>query len=329
MKVNFVPETFNPKIYNSVIFHPLQSWEWGEVRIKTGLNIFRIGEFSENKLKNSYLVTLHNIPFTNFKIGYIARSSVPSKEILEFLKKQALKENVIFFKFEPYEKKADLKKLDLSNFKRSTHPLFPDWTIIQDISQDEKVLFNKLKPKTRYNIKLAQKKGIIIKEETNQKGYKIFEKLYFETTKRQNYHGHNKNYHKIIWQNLKNKISHILIAYYKNEPLSACELFLYKDRGYYVYGGSSINYRNLMASNLLMWEALMFCKNKGCISFDMWGSLSKDYSQSHPWAGFTRFKEGYGGDFVEMIGSYDFIIKPLVYRLYNFAYFLRKLYLEI
>ena len=186
-----------------------------------------------------------------------------------------------------------------------------------------------LKPKTRYNIKLAQKKGVVVKEESNQKGYEIFEKLYFETTKRQNYHGHDTNYHKTIWSNLKNKISHLLIAYYKNEPLSAYQLFIYKNRGYYVYGGSSDKHRNFMASNLLMWEALLFSKKKGCTSFDMWGSLPKNYSLSHPYAGFTRFKEGYGGEFVEMVGSYDLVIKPLIYKLYNFVYFLRKLYLKI
>lgn len=329
MIVKLISDTFNPTLYNLTTQHPLQSWEWGEARKKTGIDILRIGEFDGNDLKKSYLITLHKIPYTSYQIGYIPRSLIPTKELIEFLKNQKISKKVIFYKFEPYEKKTIKIEQDLSSLTKSSKPLFTPWTILLDISKSKEELNKNLKPKTRYNIKLAQKKGVIVKEESNQKGYKIFEKLYFETTKRQGYHGHDKNYHEAIWNSLKGKMSNILIAYYKNEPLSAYELFIFKNRGYYVYGASSDKYRNLMASNLLMWEALMFCKNKGCTSFDMWGSLPKNYSQNHPYAGFTRFKEGYGGDFVEMIGSFDFIVKPFIYRLYNFAYFLRKMYLKI
>ncbi|PJC80897.1 peptidoglycan bridge formation protein FemAB, partial [Candidatus Roizmanbacteria bacterium CG_4_8_14_3_um_filter_36_12] len=165
-------------------------------------------------------------------------------------------------------------------------------------------------------------------EESNDNGFETFARLYFETTKRQKYFGHDYRYHKIVWSNLKGKISHILVAYYNNIPLAAYELFYLDGIIYYVYGGTSEQFRNLMASNLLMWEAIKLGKRLGAKKFDMWGSLPPDYDYNHPWSGFTRFKSGYGTKFVEMIGSYDLVINPLLYQLYNFLYSLREMYLR-
>lgn len=329
MILKLIPDNFDPVLYNSVVNHPLQSWEWGQARQVTGIKILRVGDFIGEKLKKTYLITLHRIPFTRFNIGYIPRSDLPSKEFLEYLKKIANEFNIVFIKIEPYLEKDTNKSLVFSNLNKSPHPLFTNWTIISDLSQDKEKLLSNLKPKTRYNINLAQKKGVYIKEVSNEKGYGIFEDLYFETINRQKYKGHNRFYHRKIWDAVKNKMSHILIAYYEDIPLAAYHLFLFKNRGYYVYGGSSDKYRNLMASNLLMWESLLFAKKNGCDTFDMWGSLSKDYSNNHPWAGFTRFKEGYGGKFIEMMGSYDFVINSPVYSLYNLIYKLREFILKI
>lgn len=354
MTINIIPDTFDPQLYNSVVDHPLQSWEWGEARKATGVEILRIGEFNGSDLKKAFLMTLHNIPFTRFKIGYIPKSDIPSKALLDFLKEIALQNNLIFIKIEPYVFKSEVRnprfarraKFEMgsasspypeqsrrtnSKFKilNSKHPLFPQWTIISDISKDENKLMASLKPKTRYNINLAQKKGVYVKEESSQRGYEIFEKLYFETITRQKYKGHDVNYHRKNWEMVKGKLSRILIAYLEKEPLAAYHLFLFKNRCFYVYGGSSDKFRNSMASNLLMWESLLFAKRNGCDSFDMWGSLSKDYSHSHKWAGFTRFKEGYGGEFVEMVGSYDLVAKPVLYNLYNLAYSVREMLLKI
>nr|MBP9691097.1 peptidoglycan bridge formation glycyltransferase FemA/FemB family protein [Candidatus Woesebacteria bacterium] len=126
-----------------------------------------------------------------------------------------------------------------------------------------------------------------------------------------------------IWNHLKDGVAHILIASYEDEPLAAYELFYFNNVLYYPYGGSSDKNRNLMASNLLMWEAIRFGKKLGATQFDMWGSMPPDYDRSSEWAGFTRFKEGYGTDFVEFIGSYDLVIEPVIYPLYNLIYKVR------
>jgi len=185
-----------------------------------------------------------------------------------------------------------------------------------------------MKPKTRYNIKLAQKKGVIIKEMSDEKGFEIFNKLYFETCKRQKYYGHNHEYHKIVWNTLKENIAHILIAFYENTPIAAYELFNFKDRLYYTYGGTSVEHRNVMAANLLMWETIKLGKKLGANVLDMWGSLAPQYNTNHDWAGFTRFKEGYGTEFKQLCTSFDLICNPILYKTYNFVYSIRQLLLR-
>ncbi len=332
--IKIINQSFDKKKWDEKAPHPLQSWAWGEARKEMGIEVLRIGQFNvgngrDRSLQNVFQLTFHKIPLTNLKIGYLPRSVFPSKEVLTFLADYGRKNNVIFIKIEPYVLK---KKLQVTSYKlqESPHPLFPNWTIILDLKKSEEELLKNMHPKTRYNIRLAQKKQVIVKEMSNEAGFKIFSNLYFETCRRQKYFGHTPKYHQIVWNTLKNKIAHILIAFYKNIPLAAYELFYFKKIIYYPYGGTSLAYRNFMGSNLLMWEAILFGKKLGAEKFDMWGSLPPNYNQNHPWAGFTRFKQGYGGEFVEMAGSYDLIINKIAYQLYNFIYFLRNnIYLKI
>jgi lipid II:glycine glycyltransferase (peptidoglycan interpeptide bridge formation enzyme) len=127
-----------------------------------------------------------------------------------------------------------------------------------------------------------------------------------------------------MWNALKGTQAKILIAFLGETPLAAYELLYFKKYFYYLYGGSSLLHKNVMAPNLLMWEAIKMGKRLGAETFDMWGSLPPDYSDSHPWAGFTRFKEGYGTKFIHLSASYDLVINPVLYKIYNFIYKIRE-----
>lgn len=312
--------------------HPLQSWYFGEARRELGVDILRLGEFKIDSLINIFQISLHPL-IGDYKIGYLPRSVFPSSKILNYLYQWGRKNKIVFIKIEPYEEQINFSSLGQrinNNFTllKSRHPLFPEWTQMIDLQKSEEELFKNLHYKTRYNIRLAQKKNVMIKQMDNNQGFEIFIKLYFQTCQRQKYHGHNYRYHRTIWKNFHKKIAHILVAFYQDLPLAAYQLWLYKNRLYYVYGGSSDQYRNLMASNLLMWEAIRFGKIKGARVFDLWGSLSPNYSRDDSWAGFTRFKQGYGGKFVQLIGSYDLIINPFLYNFYSFVYPVRKFFLK-
>lgn len=321
-----IPLSFDKNTYNAVVHHPLQSWEWGAARVETGVGVIRIGEYDHDTLHNVFTMTIHPVPHIPYRIGYIPRSVLPKTELLDFLNEYGKKNNLIFIKFEPYvEKNAGnetMKQWDKLTI--SQHPLFPVWTQMLDLTKTENELLDGMKPKTRYNIRYAQKQGVVVKEQSTDEGFAVFCDLYFKTTGRQDYHGHTPSYHKIIWNHLKEKIAHILIAYHEETPLAAYELLQFQDRWYYPYGGSSTEKRNLMGSNLLMWEAIRLGKKLGAHTFDMWGSLPPDYDHEDPWAGFTRFKEGYGTTFVEFVGSFDLVINPLLYPLYNLAYKIRQ-----
>lgn len=330
MEVKIIPENFDQDQYDQKATHPLQAWVWGEARKKMGIEVVRIGEFDDETLQNVYQLTLHKIPYTSYKVGYLPKSNFPSKEVTEFLTEFGKKNNIIFIKLEPNETAEESSIQHLaSNILKSPQPLFTEWTIIMDLKQTEEELLKKMKEKTRYNIRLAAKKGVIVKDESNEKGFEIFSKLYFDTCKRQGYFGHDLNYHKIIWENLKNKLAYILTAYYNDIPLAAYELFYFNKTLYYAYGGSSIEYRNLMGANLLMWEAIKLGKKLGAEKFDMWGSLSPNYEGNDTYLGFTKFKEGYGGDYTQMIGTFDLVINDNAYRLYNVVNNLRNLLLII
>jgi lipid II:glycine glycyltransferase (peptidoglycan interpeptide bridge formation enzyme) len=327
MIIKELPISVDPSIVNNVVSHPLQSYQWGQARQKMGVMTIRIGIFEEisNVLKDVITVTVHNIPHTKYHIGYIPRSKAPSSYLITYLKSLKKELNLIFVKFEPDEVFGSEIDKELT---KSRHPLFPNWTQTLSLLNSKEEILKKMKPKTRYNIKIAQKNNVTVSEESNDLGYLIFQKLYFETVKRQTYHGHGELYHKKVWDNMKNGIAHIMIAKYKDEPLSAYELFLFKDKLYYPYGGSSLSHKNLMASNLLMWEAILFGKKNGATEFDMWGSLPPNYNKNKEWAGFTKFKEGYGTNFKQFVGSFDLILNPVAYNIYNTAYFLRDILLR-
>ena len=88
---------------------------------------------------------------------------------------------------------------------------------------------------------------------------------------------------------------------------------------YYPYGASRSVHRDVMASNLMMWEMIQFGKQQGCDTFDMWGSLGPDPDKKDPWFGFHKFKEGYGGTLMEFVGTYDLVLDPIMYKIFRIA----------
>ena len=331
--------TSNDIEWNNHVSHPMQSWEWGEVRKSEGKQVVRFAEYviatsesdvaisSSHHIQAVYQMTLHPIPHTGYSIGYIPKSSWPSDEFLEYIKKYAQTHKILFVKFEP----EGIAK-DNSLLISSPHPLFTPWTQVVDLTPSEEELLKHMHTKTRYNVRLAEKKGVVVKEMSDDVGYAIFEKLYFDTCKRQKYRGHTPAYHRNIWKKLRadavnpssSKLeAHLMIAFFNDEPLAAFQVWHFKDTIYYTYGGSSESHRPLMAANLLMWEVMRLGKRLGAHALDMWGSLPPDFDESDPWAGFTRFKQGYGTQFVQSPGSYDLTSNTPLYHVYNLVQSIR------
>ncbi|OGC50561.1 hypothetical protein A2716_05150 [candidate division WWE3 bacterium RIFCSPHIGHO2_01_FULL_40_23] len=293
--------------------HIVQSQEWGEIKTKYGTKAAKAG---------SVQFTKHRIPFTSYFYGYSPK--VNPKEInFKILEEILLKENVIAINFdcpnvttdeEDFKENEDILKKACTPSKRNT---FSKYNILFDIIPTEDVLLSNMHPKTRYNIKYAEKNGIKVRE-GGDKDITLFNKLQNETAKRQKFYIHPDRYYGLIWEVLSKKgMAKLLVAEYQGKPVSCWMLFLYKGVLYYPYGAWSGEHQNLFPNNLLCFEAIKQGKKEGCKTFDMWGASKDPENKNDPWYGFTKFKLGFGGKHVEYINSYDFVLNQPLYQSFN------------
>lgn len=320
--------------FNTVISHPLQTYEWGQFREKTGVKVIRRGFFEKDKLVAGFQLTIHKIPKTPWTIGYLPKGTMPTKELLQELKKIGKEEKCVFIQLEPNETTITPQFLSL-HLPAAAHPLFTRYTFMLDLTQSEEELLKNMHPKGRYNIRVAQKHGVEVVEDNSQSAFEEYLRLTKETTSRQKFYAHTERYHRLQWQTLphamtKNTLSsHLFLAKYQGKILTAWIVFVFKDELFYPYGASSSLHREVMASNLMMWEVIRFGKKLELKTFDMWGAMGPNPDKKDPWFGFHNFKEKYGPKHVEFIGSYDLIINPLLYHTYKVADKLRWMLLKI
>lgn len=304
--------------YNHLATHVIQSWEWGEFRKSLGLTLLRYGIYQEGKLVSVFQLTLHKIPFLNKYVGYLPKGPQPDIILKQALEKIGKQYNCAFIKIEPNITTNSLIPKIPNGFIKSPKPLFTKYNFVLDLTKPEDEILKGMSQKTRYNIKIAQKHKVVVYEGRDQKAFETYLKLYFDTTKRQGYHGHNKKYHEQVWSTLNDSgIAKILIASYQNQPLTAWMLLNFKDTLYYPYGGSLVEHREVMANNLVAWEAIKMGKKLGLKKFDMWGALGPNAKSNDPWYGFHKFKQGYGGELVEYIGTFDLVLNWPIYILFS------------
>ena len=292
--------------------HPLQSWAWGEFRKAMGVDVVRF---------DRSLLTFHEIPHTPWTIGYFPKGPKPTAAMLATLVKLAKQKNAIFIQLEPnVVKNPKLQTLSSKLLIPSHHPLFTKYTFVLDLTKSEDELLKAMRPKTRYNIRVAQKHGVTVAEDNSDSALGAYLKLNAETTQRQGFYAHNETYHRTMWKILHEAgIAKLFTATHQGNVLAAWIVFVWKDTVYYPYGASSREHREVMAPTLLLWEISRWAKAQGFKYFDLWGSLGRSPNPNDPWYGFHRFKEGFAPALVEFVGSYDLIINPLLYPLYTLA----------
>src|SRR3989339_339989 len=203
--------------FDKLATHPLQSWSWGEFRKKLGQKVVRLGRFSNGKLAEATQFSVHKIPGLPWTIGYCPRGAMPTKEMIEAVRTEARKQNCIFVKFEPNvlkeegrrKKEEGLEDLGLRRGKA----LFTPFTFQVDVTKSEEELLAGMKPKTRYNIRLAEKKGVVVEEDNSDEAFEEFQKLTEETTKRQHFFAHDRKYRQLMWKTMRDAgIAHLLVA---------------------------------------------------------------------------------------------------------------------
>lgn len=330
--------------------HPLQTWQWGEFRHATGVKVVRLGGFENNVLTKTCQLTFHKIPFTPYTIGYYPKGPLPDKEMLSELKQLGRQENALYIQIEPNiphveydpltalplkhfkENAQTIKQLrhTVSDFIPAARPLFTKYTFTIDLTPSEDELLRSFSSKTRYNIRLAQKKGVVVNEDNSDIAFNAYLNLLDETTKRQGFFAHERIYHQKMWHHLRqNDTAHLLTATYEEKIVVAWILFLHNNTLYYPYGASTQKHKEVMASNLMLWEAIRFGKKHSAKDFDLWGTPGLNPKPSDPYYGFHRFKIGYHPTLIEFAGSFDLVLQPLLYRLFTLINGIRWIILKM
>ena len=208
-------------------------------------------------------------------------------------------------------------------------------TVLIDLIPTEEELLARMKQKTRYNIRLAEKKGVSVRV-GNSGDLGMLYKMYAETSVRDGFVIRDEGYYNTVWQifmanqsiisslefstpqiaNNQSPFAEPLIAEVDNEPVAAIFVFYFAGRAYYVYGMSRDMHREKMPAYLLQWEAMKRSKAKGCTMYDLWGAPDV-FDESDSMWGVYRFKEGLGGRVVRTLGAWDYAPRPLWYRMYS------------
>lgn len=300
----------------------LQSWSWGEFNQSLNHEVWRYGVF----LNNEIIASVNLIEMTvGFKKSYLycprgpiiknGLSAEQKTEILKLILSKARDLTIqtktaeeIFFRLEP------TFPLQTSNIQlKATKFIQPPDTLILDLQQSAEQLLADFHPKTRYNIKLAEKNDVSIHKLDSDRFGECWP-LFKQTGERNQFGLHPKNYYEKMLK--LNEVELWVARNAENAIIAANLMVFYGHTVTYLHGSSDYNFRQLMAPNLLQWTLINQAKQRGFKHYD-WHGIAPDDSVNHPWQGVTRFKKGFGGQTINYPGTYDFIYEAGWYKLYK------------
>lgn len=316
-----------------------QSAEWGKVK-ESWKNEVVLAEDENGKIIGSISVLIRKIPIFG-NLMYSARGPVCDihdkqvmSELTQGLRELAKKEKAFVLKIEPdiesndklfreiAEENGFKIKDDAKNFSEEIQPRYVFRLNIKNKTEDE--VFENFHSKTRYNVRLATKKGVEIKIGTRE-DLKEFHKIMIETGTRDGFIVRPLSYFEKMYDELAPEHMKLLMAYHEGQAIAGIILIMYGNKTWYLYGASSNSHRNLMPNYLLQWEGIKSAIASGHDMYDFRG-VSGVVDESHPQYGLYRFKKGFGADFTEFIGEIYIPFKPIIYRLYKIS---EKVYKEI
>jgi peptidoglycan pentaglycine glycine transferase (the first glycine) len=209
-----------------------------------------------------------------------------------------------------------LKDLEALGWRYSNEQIQFANTVVLDLSASEDEILARMKPKTRYNIRLAERKGVIVRQ-GSANDLELLYHLYAETAVRDGFVIRTMDYYHTLWNTFLNAgKAYILIAEADEQPIAALILFKFQRRAWFLYGMSREIHREKMPNYLLQWEAIHRSKQAGCQIYDLWGAPYQ-FDENDPLWGVYRFKEGLGGQVVRHIGAWDLPVRRTGYRLFS------------
>ena len=309
-----------------------QSPEWAKVK-DNWKNEVILAEDEQGKIIGSLSVLIRKMPIFG-NIMYSSRGPVCDIHNLEVLKQLtdgakelAKKYKAIVLKIEPDIVSNDQVfrdlvtnlgykiKDDAKDFKDEIQPRYVFRLDIKGKTEEE--IMAGFKQKWRYNIRVATKKGVVIKEGTRE-DLKDFHKIMVETGSRDGFIVRSLEYFEKMYDELAPNHMKLLMAYYEDKPISGVIPIFYGNKTWYLYGASSNSHRNLMPNYLLQWEMIKMAIARHDDLYDFRG-VSGVVDENHPQYGLYRFKQGFGATFTEFIGEIYIPFKPITYKLYKFS----------
>lgn len=335
----------------------LQSWAWGEFQEKLGRRVFRFRVDGAREGGDARTVAQFVVIDLPLRFGkrylYVPRGPVVDvgeadaadanlDSTLEAFREYVRQAGATFGRVEwPWPTSAspvDPARAEKWGFVKSGH-VQPEHTVICNLNKSEDLLLVEMHQKTRYNIRVAQKHGVVVREvlagtatnaDERQKAVETFWGMLNVTASRDNFHTHERNYYAKMIEVLGGPHAEdggmrvrLHVAEYEGRPVAAALTAEYGDTVTYLHGASLDADRRVMAPHVLHWEIMRAAKAAGFAKYDFWG-VAPEGAENHPWAGITRFKTGFGGDRVSYLGAWELPNGRFWYRVYRLAKSLRR-----
>ncbi len=323
------PARWNEELSRLQFRHVLQTAQWGDVKAFTGWQAERWAFRDGGRTAAAALVLTRRSVGGFLAVQYVPKGpaldySNPAllDRVLAHLEQDARQHGALFVKIDPdvvVDSSLGMRvtaHLQTRGWLPSREQIqFPN-TMVLDLAPDEEALLAAMKQKTRYNIRLAMRRGVVVRS-GGHADLPTFYSLYSATAERDGFIIRPFSYYRRVWETfLDADLGHLLLAEVKGEPVAGVFLFRFADRAWYFYGASASRYRKLMPNYLLQWEAIRWAKVQGCSIYDLWGAPT-ELSESDPMWGVYRFKLGFGARLERHIGAWDYPVKPVMYRIYS------------
>lgn len=325
--------------------HLLQSWEWGQVKSQFGWQPFykvweEAGQVTAAALVLERTVNLAGMA-ARLRMHYTPKGPLLADWTDNHLRRRVLDDLLKFGR----ERSAFLLKVDadipvgmgvpgaedaeeglpgvgwIEMFRQQGWQFSNEQvqfrnTMLLDVRPSEDDLLMAMKSKTRYNVRLAGRKGVTVRRGT-EADFEMLNNMYAETAVRDGFAIRGPEYYRAVWQTFyqSGKLTP-LIAEVEGDAVAGLMLFDYGGTAYYLHGMSRDQHRNLMPTYLLQWEAIRTAKEKGCDTYDMWGAPDIFDEDQSMW-GVYRFKQGFNARELRTIGAWDKPLRPLVFGLYS------------
>ena len=338
--------TWNEDIENLPAAHILQSYQWGLVKSKFGWqpHLLQWRNSRNDALTAAALVLERTMPLRglglNLGVMYVPRGpllnwadSDLSSQVLDDLQSFARQRRAIFLKIDPElplgfgipgetDEQSNPVGVSIKTELNERGWNFSDEqiqfrnTVLINLDETEEDLLMRMKSKTRYNIRLAERRGVTTRV-GGRKDIPLLYKMYAHTSIRDDFVIRSQDYYREVWQTfIDADLAEPLIAEVQGQPVGGVVIFRFGSRSWYMHGMSFDEHREKMFNYQLQWEAMVQAKAAGCTIYDMWGAPDKFDKNDAMW-GVYKFKDGFGGQVFRTLGAWDFPVRPLLYRLYH------------